>query len=88
VNDALIDLLYQVSLGKVPCDDRVEAAIVRATVDRPDLAMAATHALILAEYRQDLAEAESDGNTMLVTSIKRKIELVEELMLRAFETVE
>lgn len=87
MDQASIEWLYQISLGKIPCDQAVEARINALSV-HPAFSSAATHALILAEYRMDLAEAESNGDSESATSLKRKIELVEERMLRAFEELQ
>ena len=85
--EELIEYLYQVSLGKVSCDDDTIATIERSDASYPGLANAATHALIIAEYRQELAEAESDEDAAEATSIKRKIDIVEGEILKLFESM-
>jgi len=85
VDEALIEWLYQVSLGKKACDKEMEAAI--DAVKAPALMDAAAHALILSEYRQELANAESNGDVQLATNVKRRIDLVEGEMLELFESV-
>ncbi len=81
----MIEWLYQVSLGKVPVDAEAEARMDSEGRATPELAMASSLAIVLAELRQELAEAEDAGDTMVTTTVKRKVELVEDLMLKAFE---
>lgn len=83
----MAEWLYQVSLGKAPFDADAEARVDQAARAEPKLGMAASLAIALAELRQDLAEAEDSGDTMLATTAKRKVELVEDLMLKAFESL-
>jgi hypothetical protein len=87
VDEALIEWLYQVSLGKKACDREMEAAIDAAGGRLPELGAAAAHALVLAAYRTELAEAEGSDDKQLATTLKRRIELVEGEMLAIFETL-
>ena len=87
MDDELTEWLYQVSLGKVPCDDRAIALIEASDDLRTGLATTAAHALVVAEYRQELAQAESDGDAPAATSLKRKIDLVEEEMFKLLEAL-
>lgn len=85
MDETLIEWLYQVSLGKVPFNAEAEARIDAEAREDPKLAMAASLAIALSETRYDLAEAETSGDTMLVTTTKRKVELLEELMLQCLD---
>jgi len=80
--DETLEWLYQVSLGKAPFNDEIESYIRSLG---HEAGMAASHAIVLAELRQDLALAEVESDTMTVTTAKRKVELVEERMLLLFE---
>jgi len=81
----VVEWLYQVSLGKATVGPRDEATLDAVALERPDLAMAASLAIALSELRQELAEAEDSEDTMLVTATKRKVELVEDLLLQRLD---
>lgn len=84
--EALREHLYQVSLGKMP-SEHVDAI---ATVSRklwPGAPVddAAAYAIALAELRQDLATAEDNRHAHAATGLKRKIDLLEDLLLGCLE---
>lgn len=78
--------LYQVSLGKRPPDnlDAMVAIAARLWSSIP-IDEAATYAIVLAELRRDLATAEDNKHVHAATGLKRKIDLLEDLMLRVIE---
>lgn len=84
--EALGEHLYQVSLGKRPSDN-IDAMVEIATMLWPDMPVneAAAHAMALAELRTDLATAEDNKHAHAATGLKRKIDLIEDLMLRCIE---
>ncbi len=85
MDDALISWLRQVSLGKKQCDREMETAINAASRKQPELGNAAAHALVLAECRMELAEAEEADDEQLATTLKHRIDLVEGEMLKLLE---
>jgi hypothetical protein len=84
--EALGEHLYQLSLGKVPpanVDEMVGAAL-QVWPDLP-IGAAASYAIALAELRQDLAAAEDNRHMHAATGLKRKIDLLEDLLLQCIE---
>lgn len=84
--EAFAEHLYQLSLGK-RLPDEVDAMVDVALKLWPNLPIggAASYALALAELRIDLARAEDNGHMHAATGLKRKIDLLEDLLLRCLE---
>lgn len=84
--EALGEHLYQMSLGKVP-PASADAMVAIAAKLWPDVPVddAAAYAIALAELRKDLAAAEDNRHAHAATGLKRKIDLLEDLMLRVIE---
>lgn len=78
--------LYQVSLGKRRSDN-IDAMTRIASRLWPFVPVeaAASYAVALAELRHDLATAEDNKHAHAATGLKRKIDLLEDLLLRCIE---
>lgn len=81
--------LYQMSLGKVPSDN-VDTIVFIGKKLWPFIAIddAAAYAVALAELRSDLATAEDNKHAHAATGLKRKIDLLEDLLLRCIEDMQ
>ena len=78
--------LYQVSLGKRPPENLDEMTLIAAELwPFAPVDEAASYAMALAELRKDLAIAEDNRHMHASTGLKRKIDLLEDLMLECIE---
>lgn len=84
--EALGEHFYQLSLGKVPPAnvDEMSKAAVQLWPGLP-VEAAASYALALSELRKDLAVAEDNRHMRQATGLKRKIDLLEDLLLNCIE---
>lgn len=83
---ALGEHLYQVSLGKVPVSEIDEmAGLAEQLWPNLPIGSAASYAIAIAELRQDLAAAEDNRHMRAATGLKRKIDLLEDLLLQCIE---
>jgi hypothetical protein len=84
--EGLREHLYQVSLGKENPQnlDSITKVAKRLWPEAP-IDEAASYAIALAELRQDLAAAEDNRHMHAATGLKRKIDLLDDLMLQCIE---